>query len=192
MFVPAFAGTGAPEGGLASYQHPHRSPDDYAVGLDRFSVLVIGTALYALSVDPSLWAEFGARDNLLFTSDDFKDPASSRLIARLGTLEDPQLRTLVRSLTAACASRPLEVSLPARPIAGTPIARHRFWWVSSSTPDTPLPAQPATRTATAVARTVSPFRGAGAALRAWLDPAALAVQRTLNRKYRIRVMLRSR
>src|SRR4029077_19725172 len=117
---------------------------------------------------------------------------SSRLIARLGTLEDPQLRTLVGSLTAACASRPLEVSLPAPPIAGPPIARHRFWWVSSPTPDTPPPAPPATRTAIAVARTAAPFRAAGEALRAWLYPAALAVQRTLNRKYRIRVTLRSR
>jgi hypothetical protein len=192
MFVPAFAGTGAPEGGLASYQHPNRSTDDYAVGLDRFSVLVIGTALYALSVDPSLWAEFGARDNLLFTGDDFKDPAASRLMQRLGTLEDPQLHTLVRSLTAACASRPLEVSLPARPIAGTPIARHRFWWVSSPAPDAPPPSQPATPAEIAVERTVSPLRSVGAALRARLHPAALAVQRTLNRKYRIRVMLRSR
>jgi hypothetical protein len=191
MFVPAFAGTAATEGGVPSYQHPNRSADDYAVGLDRFSVLVIGTALYALSVDPSLWTEFGARDNLLFTRDDFTNPAASRLLQRLGALEDPQLQTLVRSLTAACASRPLEVALPARPIVGKPIARHRFWWVSSGAPDTP-PLAPATPAEIALERTVSPFRGVGAALRARLYPVARAVQRTLNRKYRIRVMLRSR
>ena len=189
MFVPAFTGTGAPEGGLPSYQHPNRTTDDYAAGLDRFSVLVIGTALSALSVDPSLWAEFGGRDNLLFTGEDFKDPPASKLMQRLSTLEDPQLQTLVRSLTAACAARPLEVSLPDRPINGNPIARHRFWWVSSAAP---TPAQPPAPGGGAVERLGSPFRGFGAALRARLAPAALAVQRTLNRKYRIRVMLRPR
>jgi len=193
MFVPAFAGTGAPEGGLPSYQHPDRSATDYAVGLDRFSVLVIGTALYALSVDPSLWTEFGARDNLLFTSDDFRNPAASRLIERLSALDDPQLRSLVASLTIACAARPLEVSLPDRPISERPLARHRFWWVSPPAPDgAARRAQNPTPTTVGKRRLANPLRTLGAALRARLDPATVALARTLNRKFRIRVMLRSR
>jgi len=193
MFVPAFAGTGAPEAGLPSYQHPQRSTDDYAVGLDRFSVLVIGTALYALSVDPSLRTEFGARDNLLFTGDDFRNPAASKLIQRLSALEDPQLRSLVETLTAACASRPLEVPLPDRPISGQPLARHRFWWVSQPTPTTPPRiAQSPTPTTIGTRPIGNPFRALGAALRSRFDPAAAALERTLSRRFRIRVMLRSR
>src|SRR5262249_19532465 len=53
MFVPAFAGTTSPEIGAPSYQHPRRTTADYAVGLDRFSALAIGTALAAVAVDPS-------------------------------------------------------------------------------------------------------------------------------------------
>jgi hypothetical protein len=153
---------------------------------------VLGTAravsLAWQSRGPGL-TEFGARDNLLFTRDDFTDPAASRLLQRLGALEDPQLQTLVRSLTAACASRPLAIALPDRPIAGKPLARHRFWWVSSPTPD-PSSISVPTPTGIAVKPNGFLFRDVGAAIRARVWPAALALQRTLNRKYRIRFITR--
>src|SRR5262249_44991814 len=124
MFVPSFAGTASPERGLACYQHPRRSADDYAVGLDRFSGLAIGTALAAVAVDPSLWAEFHTGDNLIFSSDDFRHPQSSPLLDRLRTLADPQLQSLVQGLTVACGAGPLDVAIPNRPISLKPVARH--------------------------------------------------------------------
>ena len=92
MFVPAFAGADAPENGLACYEHPRRSPGDYGTGLDRFSALVIATALCTLWVDPGLWKDFNTGDNLLFTREDFEHPEDSRLFQRLTMLDDPQLR----------------------------------------------------------------------------------------------------
>ena len=132
MFVPAFAGHEAPETGLACYQHPRRSASDYGVGLDRFSLLVMCTALSALAVDPGLWAEFNTGENLLFAGDDFADPRASRLFERLGALADPQVTALVRTLTSACALGPLAVPLPDRLIALNPTPRHGYWWLRAS------------------------------------------------------------
>jgi len=180
MFVPAFSGTQSPEIGAPSYQHPRRSHDDYAVGLDRFSALAIGTALAAVAVDPSVWAEFHTGDNLIFTSEDFRNPAGSKVLERLRTLADPQLQSLVDGLVAACAAAPLEVSLPARPISLKPIARHGFWWVRASAAD--MPPASARRPAPTEAATA----GLGAAFRGLGD----AVRRTLSRRFRIRISLR--
>jgi hypothetical protein len=181
MFVPAFSGTASPEDGLRCYQHPRRSTADYAVGLDRFSALAIGTALAAVAVDPSLWGEFHTGDNLIFTGDDFRDPAGSKVIERLRTLADPQLQSLVDTLIGACGVGPLEVRLPARPISLKPIARHGFWWVPVSAAAAPPVAQPPgpTPTEIATARVASAFRGVGG-----------AVRRTFTRKFRIRIVLR--
>ncbi|HJZ71515.1 MAG TPA: hypothetical protein VKE51_07215 [Vicinamibacterales bacterium] len=180
MFVPAFAGTASPEIGAPSYQHPQRSNGDYAVGLDRFSALAIGTALAAVAVDPSVWAEFHTGDNLIFTGEDFRNPAGSRVLDRLRTLADPQLQSLVEGLVAACAARPLEVSLPARPISLKPIARHGFWWVPASTADSPPP-PPSRPTPTEIvtARVNSALSGLGG-----------VVRRTLSQRFRIRILVR--
>jgi hypothetical protein len=178
MFVPAFAGTDAPEGGLPAYQHPRRSPGDYGVGLDRFSALVIGTALCALSVDPSLWTEFNTGDNLLFTREDFTDPEASKLIGRLRTLADPQLLALVEHLANACSKRPLDVSLPDHPLSLKPVARHGFWWVPPSGAEVqPAPAQSPTPTRIRMERMAVGWQAVTAAVRA-----------RLNRKYRIRIV----
>jgi len=178
MFVPAFAGTDAPEGGLPAYQHPRRSPGDYGVGLDRFSALVIGTALCALSVDPSLWTEFNTGDNLLFTHEDFRNPEASKLIGRLRTLTDPQLQSLAEHLANACAKRPLDASLPDHPVSLKPVARHGFWWVPQTNADTPSPPAPhPTPTRIRMQRMAVGWQAVTGAIRA-----------RLNRKYRIRIV----
>lgn len=178
LFVPAFAGTDAPEGGLPAYQHPRRSPGDYGVGLDRFSALVIGTALCALSVDPGLWTEFNTGDNLLFTREDFTNPEASKLMERLQTQTDPQLQSLVERLTNACAKRPLDASLPDQPFSLKPMARHGFWWVPPSTAEAQPPrAQSPTPTRIRMERMAVGWQAVTAAIRA-----------RLNRKYRIRIV----
>src|SRR5262249_55416288 len=145
--------------------------------LDRFSALAIGTALAAVAVDPSIWAEFHTGDNLIFTSEDFRNPAGSKVLERLRQLADPQLQSLVEGLIAACAAGPLDVALPARPISLKPIARHGFWWVPASTADAPPP-PPSRLTPTEIltGRVNSAFRGIGS-----------VVRRTLSRRFRIRI-----
>src|SRR5262249_58520831 len=95
-------------------------------------------------------------------------------------LHDPQLQSLVEGLVAACAARPLEVSLPARPISLKPIARHGFWWVPASTADSPPP-PPSRPTPTEIvtARVNSALSGLGG-----------VVRRTLSQRFRIRILVR--
>jgi len=57
-------------------------------------------ALAAVAVDPSVWVEFHTGDNLIFTGDDFKNPAGSKVLGRLRRLADPQLQSLVEGLIA--------------------------------------------------------------------------------------------
>jgi hypothetical protein len=140
MFVPTFAGSHAPEAGLPCYQHPARSAADYGVGLDRFSTLVICTASAALAADPGLWDEFGTGDNLLFTSDDFRDPQQSRLFQKLRASDEPDVRALAASLEAACAQRPLDVRLPDLPVTFMGTSRRDFFRVGGSNGDGALAA----------------------------------------------------
>jgi len=144
LFVPRFAGESAPEAGLACYQHPRRSAADYGVGLDRFSLLALCTALAALAAEPSLWTTFNSGANLLFTSQDFAAPDRSDLIKSIGALPDPQARALLQLLVAACEGSAMQVPLPDRAIALKPTSRHRFWWASEAAPANP-PAQEPSR-----------------------------------------------
>lgn len=127
MFVPAFAGKPAGEIGLPSYQHPKRSPTDFGVGLDRFSLLVICTGLCAVAVEPGLWYEFGTGDNLLFTARDFRDPQDSKLFKRILASSDSQLSSFARLLQTACLQSPMAVALPEGEIS---VRGQTPWWVT--------------------------------------------------------------
>lgn len=128
MFVPSLAGKSAGEVGLPSYQHPKRSPSDFGVGLDRFSLLVICTGLCAVAVEPGLWYEFGTGDNLLFTSKDFRDPQNSRLFSRLLASSDSQLKSFAGLLRSACLQEAMKVALPEGEIA---VRGPAPWWVTN-------------------------------------------------------------
>jgi hypothetical protein len=135
LFVPAFGGSSSPETGVPSYQHPRRTPADYGIGLDRFSLLVICTALSALASDPGLWKTFNTGDNLLFTANDFKSPDQSPLFRRLAGLPDPQVRSCALALTAACAQPPMTVPFFGGRLSSTAGPRHGFWWVKKPSPE---------------------------------------------------------
>jgi hypothetical protein len=192
MFVPAFTGHEAPEAGLACYQHPRRSTSEYGVGLDRFSLLVMCTALSALAVDPGLWAEFNAGENLLFAGDDFADPRASRLFERLSALDDPHVTALVRALMSACALRPLAVPLPDGPISLNPTPRHGYWWLraSSQAEGSETKQGPARGSLRTLAASLVDRIARASALDAIRSKAG-AHSGFLRRTYRIRVKLRS-
>lgn len=131
MFAPAFSGRPAPEVGLPSYQHPRRSPRDYAVGLDRFSLLVLCTGLCALASDPALWYEFNTGENLLFTADDFRNPTASKLLRRLRSVSDAQVKGFADALSAACSQPPLAIPFPQHSISTTSVSPRTPWWVNA-------------------------------------------------------------
>src|SRR5205823_7863354 len=120
MYVPALANTPSGESGHPNYQHPLRAAKQvYSPDLDRFPHLVITTAFKALAVlGPKLWERFDTGDNMLFTEDDFKAPADSRLMKELWESKNLSLKALVGHLAIACT----------RPIPQTP-------WLDQIAPD---------------------------------------------------------
>ncbi|HKM52540.1 MAG TPA: hypothetical protein VJY33_03960 [Isosphaeraceae bacterium] len=85
MFVPSMKtekDREAWEDGLPGYQHPKRPGQLLSPELDNFSAWVILIALRAVADDPSLWHTYiggPGIENLLFTKEDIKDPARSKL-----------------------------------------------------------------------------------------------------------------
>ena len=103
LYAPALADTPSDEAGHPNYQHPARTAASYSPDLDRFSHLVIATALKGLAVlGPPLWKRYDTGDNLLFTAADFRNPAASRLMRELWQTNNPALQTLVGKLALAC------------------------------------------------------------------------------------------
>jgi hypothetical protein len=149
MFVPSFSGSAAPEIGLPSFQHPRRGAADYAVGLDRFALLVMCTGLCALSVEPSIWYEFYTGDNLLFSAADFRGPGGSKLFQRLSAVNDENVKLFTNALRTACGQGPLGIQVPTSP---TLLVKRRPtpWWVTlpparstkSPQPTGPTPTRP--------------------------------------------------
>lgn len=117
MFVPGLEGYPSPELGHRNYQHPERQGMHFGVGLDRFSCLVIQTALRALAYDPSLWLKHGDGESLLFKAADFQTPSSSAVfqaIRALAELEsDDALHQAVERLADACRDGASSSLLPA-------------------------------------------------------------------------------
>ncbi|QJW94501.1 protein kinase family protein [Frigoriglobus tundricola] len=104
MWLPALANTPSGESGHPAFQHPARAATRaYSADVDRFPHLVVATALKGLSVvGPALWAKCDTGDNLLFTEDDYKKPAESKLMKELWHAGDPGLQSLVGRLAIAC------------------------------------------------------------------------------------------
>jgi hypothetical protein len=130
MYIPAFSGQMAPEVGLPSYQHPRRAASDYSIGLDRFSLVVLCTALCALAVEPVLWHEFNTGDNMLFTAADFRNPAGSKILNRLRNSTVAQVKRLAEALLHACSQQPLAVALPVSQISRS-VTQPTRWWVTA-------------------------------------------------------------
>jgi hypothetical protein len=100
MCVPALTLLKSIEVGHPAYQHPQRLRERiYSLEVDRFSNLVIYTALRALAVGgKALWDKYDDGDNLLFKQADFQAPSRSRLFAELLRMNDPEVRKLASAL----------------------------------------------------------------------------------------------
>lgn len=117
MFVPELAGYPSPELGHPNYQHPSRSERHYGAGLDRFSCLVMQTALLALARDPGLWSRHGDGESMLFRAADYRNPSTSRLLAELKAMveldRDEALAESIARLEDALRAGPDSALLPA-------------------------------------------------------------------------------
>jgi WD40 repeat protein len=113
MWVPALARVKSGEVGHPNYQHPERSREGtYDAAVDRFSVVVVATALRAVQVaGKALWERYDNGDNLLFKERDLLAPDNSPLFGELAAASDPLLRQLVLGLKQACHERLHDVPL---------------------------------------------------------------------------------
>ena len=112
MFVPSLAGRKSGEVGHPNYQHPQRLQEGtYSGEVDRVPLLVVATALRALSVGRrELWERYDNGDNLLFKETDLRAPAESELFHELAAMPEP-VGTLAERLAEACAARLEEAPL---------------------------------------------------------------------------------
>ena len=111
MWVASLAGTPSGELGHPAYQHPQRLRQGiYSAHVDRFSHLVIYTAVHALATGHGeLWHRFNNDENLLFREGDFQAPEKSELLQALWETNSPSVRGLVGRLIRACGQRLEEV-----------------------------------------------------------------------------------
>lgn len=109
MFVPALASKKSGEVGHPNYQHPERLREGiYTAEVDRFPLLVVATALRALSIGGrELWLRYDNGDNLLFRETDLRAPGNSALFKELHAMADPQVRMLTEALQKS-AEGPLD------------------------------------------------------------------------------------
>lgn len=89
MFVPSIQDLGSNELGLANYQHPLRSKNDFAPYLDRFSAWLIYGSLLSLAAYPGLWSSFRqvGDEKLLFGKEDFLPPFGA--VKQMGLMGSP-------------------------------------------------------------------------------------------------------
>ena len=102
MFLPQFRGQRSPELGHKNFQHPLRTSEDYDAYVDNFPSLVIYLSLLAIASDPGLWA-FYNDDNLIFTRNNYADPAKSPLFDLLKKSPDQTVVELTERLEECCA-----------------------------------------------------------------------------------------
>lgn len=96
MYLPELSQLTVSELGHPNFQHPRRTEKDYNKFIDRFSAIIIYTALRAILVSPRLWSKFDNGDNLLFKADDFIHPQKSKLLKELSLF--PDLKKLIKNL----------------------------------------------------------------------------------------------
>lgn len=101
MCVPALVGQPSPEEGLRAYQHPKRGEQPLSLELDHFSGWLIWLTLRALAAQPRLYKDHvvdSQNDNLLFRTEDLRDPDHSALWPKLLSFPDDEVRQLAIKL----------------------------------------------------------------------------------------------
>ena len=108
MFVPSMKGSKSPTIGTKDFCHPLRTVNDFDETIDDFSLASIALSLKAISMNSSLLASYGASDRLLFSENDYRNPASSKVISALQDLMcDKDFCTLYSLFVLALARKEL-------------------------------------------------------------------------------------
>ena len=108
MFVSSMKGSQSPTIGTKDFSHPLRTMDDFDETIDDFSLASIALSLKAISMNSTLLDTYGASDRLLFSENDYRNPASSKVISALQDLMcDKDFCTLYSLFMLALARKEL-------------------------------------------------------------------------------------
>jgi serine/threonine protein kinase len=99
MFIKPLEGMSDAIKGLPGYQHPSRNQNKYINHkLDYFSELVIYLSLLVFEQFPNLWNKYYETEDLLFSKDDFHNPANSQIINTLLSSSNQMINELTQRL----------------------------------------------------------------------------------------------
>jgi hypothetical protein len=122
LFVPKLVGWKARELGNAAFQHPRRDEKLFGPEIDRFSILLLATALVALATDKTLLARHAGGNGLLFSPVDLRNPSGSSIFRTLIGASDKTVKGLAEELARWCAADPAK--LPKLPdLAGLKVGK---------------------------------------------------------------------
>lgn len=95
LYVPSMRGMTSREVGMPAFRHPNRVNMAFDEYIDDFALATINLSLYLIALKPSLLQTHGAKDRLLFSDDDYRNIAASRIIGEISQLSyDAQLQRL--------------------------------------------------------------------------------------------------
>lgn len=95
IYVPSMRGMTSREAGTPAFRHPNRVNMAFDEYIDDFALATINLSLYLIALKPSLLQTHGAKDRLLFSDDDYRNIAASRIIGEISQLSyDAQLQRL--------------------------------------------------------------------------------------------------
>ena len=101
MYVPAMKGQRARELGSPDFRHPSRTETDFDEHIDDFSLASILLSLKAISLQPSLLEEYGAKDGLLFSEKDYRNISKCKLLKDIFLSDNNELNLLYAIFIAA-------------------------------------------------------------------------------------------
>ncbi|NJM86329.1 MAG: hypothetical protein HC847_03025 [Hydrococcus sp. RU_2_2] len=149
MYVPGMPYQTSNELGHTAFQHPGRDRSFFNETIDRFSSIAIYISLLCLSTSKGseLWRDHHTGENLIFTKQDYKDPANSALFDKLNkcleTESNSKLRQLSNRFQRICLANlkvipSLDRFLNEKDLIALPSIPSR----TNQPPNPPLPKQP--------------------------------------------------
>ena len=108
MFVPSMQGESSPTLGTEEFRHPLRTPELFDATIDDFALASIALSLRAIALDSQLLDQYGAPDRLLFSANDYRNLAQSKVMQAIWKLVgDKDLCKLVGLFVLAHAEQSL-------------------------------------------------------------------------------------
>ncbi len=86
MYVPSLSGSKSPTIGTKGFSHPLRADKDFDANIDDFALASMSISLLAMSENADIYDEYGSKDRLLFSDEDYRDFSNSNIYKRLYSL----------------------------------------------------------------------------------------------------------